>query len=46
MYKIQLVYEDNGKKYIFSFDEVVNKLLTEEQIDTIKKRIIKEIQKL
>lgn len=44
MFKIQLVYEDD-KRYTFSFDEVVDKILTKEQIEKITIKILKEIQK-
>lgn len=45
MYKLQLLYEESGKRYTFSFDELVEKLLTKEQIANIKTKVIKEIQK-
>lgn len=46
MFKLQVVYEDGGKRYIFDFDAIVAKILTEQQTNTIKIAVKKEIQKL
>lgn len=46
MFQLQLTYTESGKKYSIPFEELVKKVLTQEQVDRIKKEALKEIQKL
>jgi hypothetical protein len=44
MWQLCIIYE-SGKRYIIPF-ETLSKHLTKEQIETIKKEALKEVQKL
>ena len=45
MFQVQLTYTESGKKYTFSFDELVKGVLNDEEVAKIKKIVLKEIQK-